>query len=455
MKDNLEPLSISTSSTEPKRASTLGCSRGILYLPPKLLILLIIITKAMIYADKSVMSATMPLLTKQGFEITKVQAGMIGSILNLGVVISTAVSAHFAKSHHPFTMVTAGQLVWTLTVFCSAISSDFWMLFLARALTGLSEGVYLTVISPCVLELAPGLSKTLWYSIYMSSIPVGSALGYLFGANVGADFGWRTPFFISALIMLPLAMCFSLVHRDPKLSTTTNVQSEESLLQEVRKLCSSRIYVCMVFGLAFLFFSGGGIGYWLPYVLNHQYGIDDKIAGDIASLMAFLGGIIGSIVGSLIQDKKLAPYQRQFEAGEINEARLNAIRCFTSLKVCCYTLTTAFFLNIIGASSGNFYLFILCMVTGNIISNFNIGSFGMALMTCVDKSMRNHAIGYSVFIGQLFGGFPGPFILGAFIDGMGLYWAVILQTLFMIPGCLLWLAALQSSNKVFSSLLNS
>lgn len=351
-------------------------------------------------------------------------------------------------------MVTAGQFAWTLTVFAASASQSYWMLFASRAMTGLSEGAFLTVISPCVLELAPGLSKTLWYSIYMSSAPIGISIGYLFGSNFGSAFGWRSTFFIEGLVMVPIVMCLLVVYRNPKLriSQAHSSSSEKaSFLDEVRALASNRTYSCMVFGLASMFFTGVGLGFFFPTILVKQYHIDKTIAGDIASVNALVTGILGSIIGSLIQDRMLAPHQHKLEAGQINEAEMNAIRCQISVWFCRASAVTAFCMYLISALPDNAYIFISFHAVSNFATSFSIGSFGVGAMNSVDKSQRNHAIGFSLFVSQLLGGFPSPFVMAAMIKYLGYYLAVIVQVLYLIPCMVLWSLAYRSAKRSSSA----
>ncbi len=49
----------------------------------------------------------------------------------------------------------------------------------------------------------------MWLATFYLCIPVGYALGYIYGGVVGVALGWRAAFLIEALAMLPLvAVCF-------------------------------------------------------------------------------------------------------------------------------------------------------------------------------------------------------------------------------------------------------
>ena len=49
----------------------------------------------------------------------------------------------------------------------------------------------------------------MWLASFYLCIPVGYALGYIYGGIVGVALGWRAAFLIEALAMLPfVAVCF-------------------------------------------------------------------------------------------------------------------------------------------------------------------------------------------------------------------------------------------------------
>ena len=55
---------------------------------------------------------------------------------------------------------------------------------------------------------APAGAKTRWLATFYLCIPVGYALGYVFGGLVAGPLGWRTAFLLEAAAMLPfLAFC--------------------------------------------------------------------------------------------------------------------------------------------------------------------------------------------------------------------------------------------------------
>lgn len=423
-------------------------TQGVLHLPPLALLLLIVFTRILIFADRGVMAALMPILRAGEIEMSQLKAGCIGSICIIGILISTPLAAHLSKSHHPFTMVTAGQLVWILSQVMMFQSNNYWTILAARLITGLSEGIYLTALSPCVLEIAPSRSKTLWYSVYSCSIPIGMSVGYIFGSSVGQDMGWRTVIIIEAAWMTLPTLCFLLVYRDPRLDFSRKEHHEKlSFAKELHILAKNRVYVWMVLGMSAMLFTNGGLDYWMPYILKFQYGVDQRTTGFITGLVVLLGGTIGALLGSAYQDHMLSPYTKLVDKQLLSEVELIKLRSSFSLQVCSTSSWLACLVLVIGALSDNLTAFVLCYSLGTFINSLNNGSFGVALLSCVDVTLRTHSVAIAYFVGQLIGGLPSSFVTGVLIQCIEEYWAVV--SLMSILGLchLCWNLAYQEAKK--------
>lgn len=55
-------------------------------------------------------------------------------------------------------------------------------------------------------EYAPAHLKSVWLAIFLMAIPVGYAIGYIYGAAVGILLGWRGAFMSAACLMLPFTV---------------------------------------------------------------------------------------------------------------------------------------------------------------------------------------------------------------------------------------------------------
>ncbi len=64
---------------------------------------------------------------------------------------------------------------------------------------GIGEATF-GIFAPAVLsDFYPERERNRVLSVFYIAIPVGAALGYLAGGQIGGHWGWRAPFFVCAL----------------------------------------------------------------------------------------------------------------------------------------------------------------------------------------------------------------------------------------------------------------
>jgi MFS transporter, Spinster family, sphingosine-1-phosphate transporter len=146
----------------------------------------------------------------------------------VGYAVASVSFGHLVHSYPPFKLMAGGLLVWVVAVVLSGAAPHFWVLVLARMLSGVGEASFQTIVPPFIDDNAPPSKRGLWLSIFFMAIPVGTAAGYAWGGNIAATLNWRWAFFIEAIPMLPLAtliwfMPYNKNRREAlaKLTTTT------------------------------------------------------------------------------------------------------------------------------------------------------------------------------------------------------------------------------------------
>ena len=82
----------------------------------------------------------------------------------------------------------------------------FDSLLLRHAVLGIGEAS-LGIYAPALLaDFYPEKSATAFLTIFYTAIPVGAAIGYLIAEMVGGRWGWRMPFYVSAVPGLLIAL---------------------------------------------------------------------------------------------------------------------------------------------------------------------------------------------------------------------------------------------------------
>jgi MFS family permease len=98
------------------------------------------------------------------------------------------------------TLVGSALLLWSIATIATGFANSYHHLLLGRSFIGIGEAASAR-LSPRFISdpVPPGSGAAHASRSIFVAIPVGSALGYILGARVGAHTGWRTACFWPAL----------------------------------------------------------------------------------------------------------------------------------------------------------------------------------------------------------------------------------------------------------------
>lgn len=122
------------------------------------------IVNTVIYMDRSVVGAVVSKLTSSksdgGLDLTDSEAGALGSVFILGYALSSPLLAVSAQYVHPLFLMGGGLLVWSGATMMAGLALDYYMLIVARALTGVGEASFVCLAPPYIMDVAPKAKQT-------------------------------------------------------------------------------------------------------------------------------------------------------------------------------------------------------------------------------------------------------------------------------------------------------
>jgi MFS family permease len=107
------------------------------------------------------------------------QAGFIG-----GYSVAIVLSSHYVHKLRWKTLVLVGLCVWWLAVLGSGAAlswNSYYVLLVARMASGVSEAAF-HVVAPPLIQDRSGRDVGMWMSVYLCGMPVGLAVGYVYGS---------------------------------------------------------------------------------------------------------------------------------------------------------------------------------------------------------------------------------------------------------------------------------
>jgi MFS family permease len=165
----------------------------------------------LIYLDRGAMSSNginADGIDRDFRDMSLFREGVLPSAFMVGLLVSSPIFASLAASrkNSPLRLIGYGLIVWALSVFACGLTVGFWSLMICRMTVGVGEASFVALASPFIDDAAPRNRKTLYLAMFYACIPVGYALGFLYGGTVAVAVGWRTAFMLESVFMLPFIL---------------------------------------------------------------------------------------------------------------------------------------------------------------------------------------------------------------------------------------------------------
>ncbi len=113
-------------------------------------------------------------------------------------------------------IMTVALTLWSACTMACGLATNFVQLFLARMTVGVGEAGGVAPAYSIVSDYFPPHQRALALGIYSFGIPLGSAIGIVFGGVFATVLDWRSAFFIVGGLGLAVAPIFLLTVREPR-----------------------------------------------------------------------------------------------------------------------------------------------------------------------------------------------------------------------------------------------
>jgi len=363
--------------------------------------------------------------------------------------------------------ILAGAVVfWSLATAVAGASKNIQQLVLYRSLVGIGEAAFTTIAFPMISDYYPKHERNAAYAIFSIAIPVGGATGFVLGAGIGAEFGWRLAFVVCGLPGFALVFLLMMCKDPPRgindidkeaaagKSQTISYDEQQPLIEqeqlrssswrELQCILSNRYFVAATAGLVANSFAVGGFADWYESFTVRYEDTDVGMAGLLLGAGTVVGGIVGTLLGATT-------------AQQCEKTCKNAYFLVPAL----FTLPGAAFaflaVNIIHLE----HLAFLCLLCTEICFFTFMAPINTISVTVIPVALRARSAGLQIFISHILGDVISPPIVGRISDttnslrsGMQTLWvAVLLSGVFWYLGyaCLPAMASFNSSDDQGSS----
>jgi predicted MFS family arabinose efflux permease len=345
---------------------------------------------------------------KDDLGLTDSQLGLMGGLAfalfytGLGIPV-----AMLADRYSRTWIITAALATWSAMTAVCGLATNFWQLFLARVGVGVGEAGGVTPAYSLIMDFFPPHQRARALSVYSFGIPIGSALGIVFGGVIASLIDWRFAFFMVGLAGVILAPVFRMTVREPLRGQFDRHRSDArapGLKAILRILARKPSFWLLALGASCSSMMGYGLFFWLPSFFVRSYGLTLLNASFFFGGILLIGGLAGLWAGGWLGDR----------FGQKNHANYAVIPSiaflatvpFFLLGILSQTLVMSFFVLLVPVALGLVWL-------GPVIS---------AIQHLVRPDMRATASAIFLFINNLLGIGLGTWAIGALSDALQIHY---------------------------------
>jgi len=369
---------------------------------------------------------------KEDLGLTDTQLGLMGGLAFALLYTTLAIPIAMAADRMSRTWIMTGALVvWSgMTAVCG-MAQNFWQLFLGRVGVGIGEAGGVAPAYSLISDFFPPNQRARALSVYSFGIPIGSALGIVFGGIIATLVDWRFAFIVVGIAGIVIAPIFRATVREPVRGAFDAAGTEgrpASLREIINVLMHKPGFWGLSLGAACSSMMGYGLFFWLPSFFVRSYEITLLNASLVYGAILLVGGIAGTWLGGSLADR----------FGESNRAAYARIPAFAFLA------TVPFYL--VGVLSPTLLISVLVMTVPTALGLAWLGPVISAVQHLVPPNMRATASAIFLFVNNLIGIGIGTFAIGAISDGLqdrfgdeSLRYAILVGTIFYLLAATIFL----------------
>ncbi|KAG7399561.1 Protein spinster 3 [Phytophthora boehmeriae] len=137
--------------------------------------------------------------------------GLLTSAFIASYSIFSMIFGYFALTHRPFRIIALGMTVWIVAVVICGIAQSaesYYVLIIGRLISGVGEASFQCTATPFIDRYAPPAKRSLYLGIYLASITVGTAVGYIYGSIfANSSLGWAGAYYVEGILMIGFVVC--------------------------------------------------------------------------------------------------------------------------------------------------------------------------------------------------------------------------------------------------------
>ncbi|KAK9811938.1 hypothetical protein WJX73_001048 [Symbiochloris irregularis] len=404
---------------------------------PKRLLALFCGVSFLVYLDRGVIACNgVNYGIQRDFNLSLFEDTILPAAFMVGLLIATFIYNELTKRYNAFRLVGWGFLIWALASVGCGLSTGFYTLLCWRIVMGAGEASIINLTGPFIDDVAPPEHKTLWFGMLGLANPLGTAAGYIFGGAIGPEYGWRSPFFVQAVVALPVILFIFLVEPvslrmtdneapllgDAKGEATDEASerapaSKQGTWGDIRVLCRHPVYLLALLANCPNTGVFGAFAYVGPKAAAELFGTKEESIDMVFGAVTIVTSVIATLVGSLLVD------------GAGSSIKTSMAFCGWSSVVGFLVIEAAFNLPGHLGIPYSFTAFMALFALGELTIFANTAPTLTVQVWAVPLHLRSLASGLAQVASHVLGDVPYPPLVGFFQDKVLHNWQLTLSLL--------------------------
>jgi predicted MFS family arabinose efflux permease len=369
---------------------------------------------------------------KQEFSLTDSQLGFLSGF---------SYAAAFALAGIPFgwmadrgnrrNLLAALLAIWSALVAFAGTANSFMALVITRVGIGAADAGGQPCSVSIISDLYPAQRRAGAVAIFFVGVPLGMASGFIVGAIVAGQLGWRTAFYVAAVPGVVLTILLLLLVKEPKRGASDGISESKdlapSLSETIGFMRSQKSLVYLMLASVLVTASSSAMMSWIGSLLVRVHSLSLENVGLLTGLCMGGFGAIGTLVFGWVADRQGLKDMR-------NQPRMMAI----AAAVIAVSGTAVSLLPTVLGAAVSLALF------ASMVAGLNGPTYALT-QSLVKVRMRGTSMSTLVVLLNLIGVGVGPALAGILSDQFAaaygaesVRWAMVCVLLMNIPAVFLF-----------------
>lgn len=377
-----------------------------------------------------------------GFGLTDTEGGLVTSVFIFAYMTFSPLFGYLGDRTPRIPLLFCGIIGWSMAGLFASFAKFYWQFLFLRSAIGVGEASYAVLAPTIIADLYSGTERTKVLGLYCSSIPLGSALGYVYAGEVARILNWRWAFRITPFVGFLLAFILLAFVSEPARGSSDGVTISEAssqvkvaergtgvraFIRDVRDIWQVKSFFWSTLGAVGMTFTAGALAQWAPAFLQRANcaptdSVCEAQVTRIFGIITIMTGVLGSIAGAALSKA----YARRDPAADAVVSGMSLIAATPCVFASIYL------------SRVSYELTWACIFLGEFLVSTLWPLLTTIQLSVVPPQLRNTAGSLALLTMHLLGDSVSPVLIGVVADrlydnGKGLSRARALQQSLYLP----------------------